>query len=85
MLDANKFAKAGALTAGILYVVCAIAVWLLPDFSLQLLGWVAHLVNVDKFAGDVQVTLGGVLLGLIQILVYAYISFWLFAKIHNRV
>lgn len=82
-LDKNKFALAGTATAGILYVACAVIVWLWPDFSLQLLGWVAHLVSVDKFAGGVAITLGGVLLGLIEIVVYAYIALWLFAWFYN--
>ena len=83
-LDKQKFALAGTVTAGILYVACAVVVWLLPDFSLQLLGWVAHLVNVEKFAGEVAITLGGFFLGLIEIVVYAYIAFWLFAWSYNR-
>lgn len=83
-LNKSKFAWAAAQTMGIVYIVCAafVAVW--PDFSLQLFGWLVHLINVDKFAGDVQVTIGGLLAGLVQVVVYTYIGGWLFAWLHNR-
>lgn len=83
-LNKNKFAWSGAMTMGIIYLVCAVFVWLWPDFSLKLLGWLTHLVNVDKFAGDVQITLGGFVMGFLQVLVYTYAGAWLFAWLHNR-
>lgn len=83
-LNKSKFAWAAAQTMGIVYVVCAIFVALAPGFALKLFGWLIHLVNVDKFAGDVRMTLGGFVVGLIQILVYAYVGGLLFAWLHNR-
>mgnify|MGYP001604614428 CR=1 FL=1 len=83
-LNANKFSLAVALTMGIIYVVCAVFVTLWPDFSLQLFGWLVHLVNVDKFAGDVQITALGFIIGLVQALVYAYIGAWVFAWLHDK-
>ena len=83
-LNANKFSLAVALTMGIIYVVCAVFVTLWPDFSLQLFGWLVHLVNVDKFAGDVQITALEFIIGLVQALVYAYIGAWVFAWLHNK-
>ena len=83
-INTKKFSLALTVTMGIAYLACAVFVWIFPNLSLTLLGWVAHLVNVDKFAGDVQITLGGVILGLIQISVYAYLASWLFASLYNR-
>lgn len=83
-LQKNKFAMAGAGVMGIVYVVCAIFVALWPDFAMRLFGWLVHLVNVDKFAGDVAITAGGFIIGLVQILVYTYVVAWLFAWLHNR-
>jgi len=83
-LNKNKFAGALAGTFGIIYAVCAIFVALWPDFALQLFGWLVHLVNVDKFAGDVAMTFGGFIAGLVQVVVYAYLGGWLFAWLHNR-
>ncbi|MBI4992032.1 MAG: hypothetical protein HZB99_02335 [Candidatus Harrisonbacteria bacterium] len=83
-LDVSKFAKAAALGMGIVYLICAAFVYLWPEFSLQSFGWLVHLVNVDKFAGDVAVTFGGFVAGLIQAVVYSYLGGWLFASLYNR-
>lgn len=83
-LNKKKFALAAAGTMGIAYVVCIVAVAVAPELALKLLGWVAHIVNTEKFAGDVELTLGGAALGLIQVLVYAYAVGWIFAWMHNR-
>lgn len=78
------FALAAAGVIGALYVLCAAFVSLWPEFSLKLFGWLIHLVNVDKFAGDVRVTLAGFVWGLVQTAVYAYVIAWLIAWLHNK-
>ena len=83
-LNKQKLALASAATFGVAYTVCAVLVMVAPDFALQLLGWVAHIVNVDKFAGDVAITFSGLVAGLIQVLVYTYLVAWLFAWFYNR-
>ncbi|MBI2004326.1 hypothetical protein HYS72_02565 [Candidatus Pacearchaeota archaeon] len=42
------------------------------------------MVNVDKFAGDVQITLAGGIFGLIQVLIYTYVGALLFGWLHNK-
>ena len=83
-LNKRKFSLAAASTMGILYAVCATFVALWPDLSLKLLGWTAHLVNVEKFAGDVTITFSGFLAGLVQIVIYTYFGAWIFAWLYNR-
>ena len=83
-LDKNRFARAAAGTVAIAYAVCAVVVWLWPDLALQLLGLVAHLVNVEKFAGDVAITPAGVLAGFVQVVLYSYLVAWIFAWLYNR-
>ncbi len=83
-LEVQKFSCALAVTMGIIYAVCAIFVALWPDFSLQLFGWLVHLVNVDKFAGDVQITVGGFIIGLLQAMTYTYIGAAVFGWLHNK-
>jgi len=83
-LQKNKFALAAGGVMGIVYVVCAIFVALWPNFAMQLFGWLIHLVNVDKFAGDVQITASGFIIGLLQAVIYTYIVAYLFASLHNR-
>jgi len=83
-LEVQKFSLALSVTMGIIYAVCAIFVTLWPDFSLQLFGWLIHLVNVDKFAGDVQITVFGFIIGLLQAMVYSYVGALVFAWLHNK-
>ena len=83
-INKNGFALAAGGVMGIIYIVCAIFVALWPDFALQLLGWLVHLVNVEKFAGDVTITFSGFLAGLAQAVVYTYIGAWLIAWLHNK-
>ena len=83
-LQKHPFSLAVSATFGIMYVVCAVFTALWPDLAIKLLGWVAHIVNVDKFAGDVQITLVGVAIGLLEIVVYGYIAAYLFATLYSR-
>lgn len=83
-IDKKGFALAAGGVMGIIYIVCAAFVALWPDFALQLLGWLVHLVNVDKFAGDVRMTLGGFIAGIVQVVIYTYVGAWLIAWLHNK-
>ncbi len=83
-LQKNQFSLAISVTFGIMYIICAAFTALWPDLAMKLLGWVAHIVNVDKFAGDVQITLVGVAIGLLEIVVYGYVAAYLFATLYNR-
>lgn len=83
-LNKNKFASAAALAMGAIYVICGVFVLLWPEFALQLFGWLVHLVNVDKFAGGVNVTAVGFAIGLLQVIIYTYIAAYLFAWLHNK-
>lgn len=83
-IQKHPFSLAVATTFGIMYVLCAAFTALSPELALKLLGWVAHIVNVDKFAGGVEVTLGGVAMGLLEIVVYGYVAAYLFASLYNR-
>lgn len=83
-INKQKFSLAFAGTMGIVYIVCAVFVALWPNFALQLFGWLVHLVNVDKFAGNSDFTLTGLVIGLVQMLVYSYIAAYIFTALHNK-
>lgn len=83
-LDVKKFSLAASLTLGAIYIVCIVIILLFPAFALQLLGWLLHLVNVDKFLGGVQITFGAAVLGLVQVLIYAFLAALLGAWLHNK-
>lgn len=82
-INKNGFALAAGGVMGVVYIVCALFVALWPDFSLQLLGWLIHLVNVEAFTGDLRMTLVGFIFGLIQAVAYTAIGAWLVAWLHN--
>lgn len=82
-IDQNKFALAIAGTFGVMYALCAALVALAPGVALRLLGWVTHIVNVDKFAGDVEITAVGLIIGLVQILAYSYLTARLFSFLYH--
>lgn len=83
-INSQGFALAAAGVMGAIYIVCTIFVALWPDFALQLFGWLVHLVNVEKSAGDVAITPGGFLVGLAQTAIYTYGGAWLIAWLHNK-
>ncbi|MBI2632806.1 MAG: hypothetical protein HYW78_00235 [Parcubacteria group bacterium] len=79
----NKFALAAACTMGITYVLCAAFTALFPELAVKFLGLMMHIVNVEKFAGDVEMTFGGAVLGLLPPVFYAFIGAWIFAWLYN--
>ena len=83
-LNKQKLALASAATFGTAYIVCALFVVIAPNLAVRLTGWLFHLLNVEQFAGDVTVTAGGFIGGLVQVLVYSYLVAWLFAWFYNR-
>ena len=83
-INKNGFALAAGGVMGVIYVVCAVFVALWPDLALRLFGWLVHLVNVEKFAGDVAITFGGFVAGLLQAVVYTYVGAWFIAWLHNK-
>lgn len=83
-INAQKFSLAATITMGVAYIICAGFVALLPDVALEFLGWMVHVINVEKFAGGVEVTLGSFFLGLLPIIFYTFVTSYLFAWLYNR-
>jgi len=83
-LNTHKFALAATLTMAITYVVCAVFVALFPGLAVQFLGWMLHLVNVEKFVGGTNVTVTNVILGLLPIVFYTYVGSWIFVAFYNK-
>ena len=83
-LNKQKLALAAASTFGLAYTVCALFVVVAPDLAIRLIGWLFHLLNVEQFAGDVAITSGAFIGGLVEVVVYSYLVAWLFAWFYNR-
>lgn len=82
-LHTKKFALAAAKTMGIWYILCAALVAVAPALALKLFGWMVHLVNLDS-AMSADVTLGGFVVGFLEVVALAYATAWVFATIYNR-
>ncbi len=83
-LQTQKFALAAMITMGIVYIICTIFVALFPETSTQFLGWLLHLTNTDGLARGQNVTLGGSLAALVQVMFYTYLTALVFSVLHNK-
>lgn len=82
--NTQKFALAGVVTMGIAYVVCGVFVLFAPNLAVKFLGWMLHLVNIEKVVGGAEVTLGSFVLGALPILLYTYATAYVFAFLYNK-
>jgi len=83
-LNATKLANAAAITVFILYVVCTLFVAIAPEFSMTILAGAMHLPSAADALGEVEVTLGGFLLGLIPLVISGYVAAYLVATLYNK-
>ncbi len=83
-LNALKLANAVAVTTFVLYVVCTLFVAVAPEFSMTILAGAMHIPGIGDSLGEVEVTFGGFLLGLIPMILYSYVGAYLIAVLYNR-
>lgn len=83
-LNAKKLANAVTLAVGILYIVCTLFVVVAPDAARTIATGMMHIPGLGDALGEVEVTLGGFLLGLIPLLIYSYVGAYLIARLYNR-
>lgn len=81
-MNPSKTALVLAETAGIMYALCAAVVALWPASALTMLGWIAHLGNVQQL--ERAMTLNGFVYGLAIIVAYFYVAGWVFAVLTNK-
>ncbi|MBI2635204.1 MAG: hypothetical protein HYW79_01520 [Parcubacteria group bacterium] len=79
-LDKNKFALAASAVMGVWYVICAAFVALVPDLAMKLFSYMVHLVNLE--AGVVGFPQA--VYGFVEVVVFTYITAYVFAWLHNR-
>ncbi len=78
-LNKNKFALAAAEVMGVWYIICAIVVFLAPELAIKLFGWIVHLINLQA-----RVSFPEALYGFAEVIIFTYISAYVFAWLHNR-
>jgi hypothetical protein len=80
-LDATKFGLAWAITFGVFWIICSVLVWMMPS---MMMGMSGHMVHGDLSTMHWQLSLAGVLLGLVAWSLLAGITGWLAAVVYNR-
>ena len=79
-LKTQSFALALGQTAAIAYTLCALVVSLFPGLALTLVSWVFHMTNL----GEISISWGSYIGGLIQITVYTYLFGLVLTGLYNR-
>ena len=80
-LDAAKFGLAWAIAFAIFWIVCSMAVSIMPE---MMMGMSGHMVHGDLSAMQWHLSLVGLLLGLVAWSLMAGITGWLVAAVYNR-
>ena len=69
------------VVSAILSLICALLLALSPEVSLKFFGSIFHGIDMNKIA--TSITVSNVLIGLIAIVIIAFVTGWLFAVIYN--
>ncbi len=81
-LNEVALANASAVVTGVIYVICALFVALLPDFSKTVSQSWFHGINLESvWTGSPR---GDFLLGLVSAVAAVWAGGWLFAKVYNK-
>jgi uncharacterized membrane protein len=80
----HRLALAAATTTGIFYTIKSALIVLFPRIMFNIHAQAMHLVNVENYMQDVQVTLVGFVVGFIHVVIHTYLIFWVFAYLYNR-
>ena len=82
-LSAKRVSLSLAAVSGIISIVCAVLIAIVPETTTKLLGEIFHGIDVSQIMKTL--TISGVIFGTIEVVVIALIAGWLFAKIYNSI
>mgnify|MGYP001603824989 FL=1 len=71
-----------ATTSAILYLICAVFIWLFPKGTMNYANYMLHNIDLGSIASKTM-TLGNTIIGLILIFVSGYLVGILFASLYN--
>jgi len=80
-LEPKLVAYTLATVSGILYAACAALIAIAPDATIDLFANLFHGIDITKIA--TTPTLGGTIIGFVEIIALALITGWLFAITYN--
>ncbi len=81
-LNAKRVSLSLAIVFGIISIVCAILIAVVPEGTLNLFGSIFHGIDITKI--QTTMTFVGAILGTIVTILLALITGWLFAFIYNK-
>jgi len=74
--------KALAATTAIFYLACIALIAIYPQATMDLFAKMFHGIDISKIA-TAPASIDSILIGLVEIIIYAYLAGWLFARIYN--
>ncbi|MDP2685342.1 MAG: DUF5676 family membrane protein [bacterium] len=74
-LDKNKLANTFALAMAVLWVLCSLVIWILPEFSLQATTQMMHGMNFSAM-GSWNLTFGNFLWGGTVAVIFSWVTGW---------
>lgn len=80
--EPNVTANAMAVTVGVIYIVCAVSVVLLPEIAMTVAQSWFHGLDLSKISAF-NVTLGSFILGLVTSMGGSWLIGYVFAKAYN--
>lgn len=83
-LNAKKVALALAVTAAVLYIACVLIIALFGQAGVSLFAKMFHGIDIMKIA-TISVSFVDAAIGLVWLVVLAYLTGLLFAKVYNQV
>ena len=78
----NAVANAFAVNSGVLYVVCRVAVMLLPDLTMTVAQSWFHGLEINQVSGW-ELSLGSFVLGVVTLAVAAWFTGYAYAMVYN--
>lgn len=80
-LDAMKFGIATAITFGLIWIICSVLVLILPSLMMDMSG---HMIHGDLSGMAWNMTISGMVIGLIIWSLFAGLTAGLIAHIYNK-
>lgn len=81
-LDVRRVAYTTALVAGIISIACLAIIAIFGNSGTMFMGYIFHGLDISKIAVT-NLSLGGAIIGVIEVILIALIGGGLFAKIYN--
>ena len=80
-LNPKKVSLSLAATSGIVSAACALLIAVAPQFTVNLFGEIFHGIDLSKI--QKTMTVGSAIFGIVEVIILALITGWLFAKVYN--